>query len=295
MGTPSSAFSLQPIFHAWWPSQFIVNDRSVRILATFGESLPDSYSSDLNIGDVRKNGNWKELEELYGINLDPERLKDEPAVVEGRYGDGKVLLSLIHFDTPEDEKGAGVLRNVWRYYGCHYAIAPGRENSGFRGQNSMRGLELNNHCSTLLHCCSEIIDFGVRNFLWFWRTPMLLQWRRGVRGLEYNTLYVMVKEIAEIGQQSSSSVICENNHSLENYCSAFKEKALRLLMLEGSSIQKGSKIDSYSIGEHLEPEIKALRQELFGNAKSHGGLFKEILDKIDHILFRSLKEATIGS
>ncbi len=56
-----------------------------------------------------RSAGWSELEERYGIFLDPKRLKDEPAVVEGRFGQGKVILSLVHFDTPGDHNGATVL------------------------------------------------------------------------------------------------------------------------------------------------------------------------------------------
>jgi hypothetical protein len=120
----SSAFSLQPIFYAWWPSQFVVLDSNcyfrhqISVIATFGEALPDAFSSDLNVGDVEIGGGsdrWKELEEIYGINLDPRRLINEPAVVEGNYGEGRVLLSLVHFDTPDDKNGAEVLKNIWQY------------------------------------------------------------------------------------------------------------------------------------------------------------------------------------
>ena len=61
------------------------------------------------------NSNWTELEEIYGINLNPKRLKNEPAVIEGTFGKGRVILSLIHFDTPDDENGAKVLRNLWNH------------------------------------------------------------------------------------------------------------------------------------------------------------------------------------
>lgn len=316
------------IFHAWWPSQFVVNDKDIDILATFGDALPDAYSSDLNVGDVRKNGDWRGLEELYGINLDPERLKDEPAVVEGRCGKGKVLLSLIHFDTPGDENGAEVLKNIWEYLGGQNRAeerksrrAEGKdravEQESSRAAVNMEKLFFNkDYCSTaLLRCCSEIIDFGIRNFLWFWRTPMILQWRRGVRGLEYNTLYVMAKEIVELEQQNHNqlSVISDTlvmrdalcvmsdeltrhaspvthhgsritHHGLLNSCSTFKEKALRLLMLERKAMQQGMITYEYSDN----PEIQTLRKELFGNSKSYGGRFKELLDQIDYILYQKL-------
>lgn len=288
-----SAFSLQPVFHAWWPSQFVVNDEDIEILATFGDALPDAYSSDLNVGDVRKDGNWRELEELYGINLDPDRLKDEPAVVEGRFGNGKVLLSLIHFDTPGDENGAVVLRNIWKYLGGDNSQKKGGQNIE-NDQNSRKGEPSYFRTSEFQHfqaeellcCCAEMIDFGIRNFLWFWRTPMILQWRRGVRGFEYNTLYVMVKEIVELEKQGirkddrRSCVV----HHVNDRCSAFKEKALRLLMLERMAMQGGMINYEYSDS----PEIQILRKELFGNSKSHGGKFKELLDQIDYILYQRL-------
>ncbi|MFA5353660.1 MAG: BPL-N domain-containing protein, partial [Thermodesulfovibrionales bacterium] len=60
-----------PVFHAWWPSQFLIDDPAVRILATYGDPLPDAFSSDLNVGDMEKTTGWESLEEKYRINLDP--------------------------------------------------------------------------------------------------------------------------------------------------------------------------------------------------------------------------------
>ena len=113
--SPIHRFRHSPVFHAWWPSQFLIEDSGLEILATYGNALPDSFSSDLNVGDVETNNNWTELEEIYRINLNPKRLKNEPAVIEGAFGKGRVILSLIHFDTPDDANGAKVLRNLWKY------------------------------------------------------------------------------------------------------------------------------------------------------------------------------------
>ena len=103
------------IFQAWWPSQLLIEHVDIGVLATYGQALPDAFSADLNVGDVASNGGWAELEKVYAINLDPARLRDEPAVLEGRAGKGKVILSLIHFDTPDDNNGSIVLGNLWEY------------------------------------------------------------------------------------------------------------------------------------------------------------------------------------
>jgi putative intracellular protease/amidase len=58
----------QSVFHAWWPSQFVI-DGSVTVLATYGAALPDAFSSDVNVGDAEAGGSWPELERMYKINL----------------------------------------------------------------------------------------------------------------------------------------------------------------------------------------------------------------------------------
>ena len=277
--------SLQPVFHAWWPSQFVVLDRSIRVIATFGEALPDAFSSDLNVGDVDRIGNWKELEEIYGINLDPRRLINEPAVVEGKYGEGKVILSLIHFDTPDDKNGAEVLKNIWHYLGEAEGQKDRAEDLSvtdewWQSNSLIDGVQPS--ALILLKEVEEIIDFGLRNLLWFWRTPVLLQWRRGVRGLEYCTLYNMLKEMSAHHQTEGEELI-----ELLHLVQTFKIKAIRLLILERLEMQKG--IINYKNSGNRE--VQQLRSELFGKTKHYGGLFKELIDKIDMIVFKSLEGA----
>jgi len=277
-------FTPSPIFHAWWPSQFVVLDSSINVIATFGEALPDAFSSDLNVGDVQKNGGWKELERFYGINLDPSRLIDEPAVLEGDYGRGKVLLSLVHFDTLDDRNGAEVLRNIW-----HYLSATVRQNgraTDIRAEVRQSGSNLLSHgrsnSAALLKEVEELINFGIRNFLWFWRTPMLLQWRRGVRGLEYCTLYVMIREIAELIEMGGEGLEIENSsRRIMGLLMPFIEDARRLLVMERYAMQNGH----ITYERCDDPKVQEIRKRLFGDSKSHGGMFKDLIDEVDDFLY----------
>ena len=308
------------VFHAWWPSQFLIEDGSLKILATYGDALPDSFSSDLNVGDVETNNNWTELEEIYGINLNPNRLKDEPAVIEGTFGKGRVILSLIHFDTTDDATGSAILKSLWRYL----AEEKSAKNAELFNQSKIMS---NNYCNLVIPACPEsflwkdsrqarvtekeksslneietavndLISLGIRNFLWFWRNSMLLQWRRGVRGLEYCTLYVMVKELSALSGQLSGRDK-EKLHRIKKLLMPFTEKAKQLLILERHAMQNGHltplspPLTRGGIEGGYDPEVQKLRTALFGDSKSHGGLFKKLIDETDKLLYALIKMQSI--
>jgi len=301
-------YPIPPVFHAWWPSQFVVEDTAIKILATYGEALPDSFSSDLNTGDVEAYGEWTELEKLYQINLNPRRLLNEPAIVEGNCGKGKVVLSLIHFDTPGDEDGQRVLRNLWGYLLKSEVRSQKSEDKKIRRwedektanlnfsssqlpnfQGHSRLQTLNSKLSELETAVTDLISLGERNFLWFWRNPMLLQWRRGVRGLEYNTLYGMMKEIAMIAKDQNCRGVLQYapTEKIKDLLLPFTEKAKRLLILEKHALQKGP----ITYEKCDDPKIQKLRATLFSESKSHGGMYKELIDEVDNVLFSLIKNA----
>ncbi|MBI5847587.1 MAG: hypothetical protein HZB31_06495 [Nitrospirae bacterium] len=277
-----------PIFHAWWPPQFTIEDNSINVIASYMAPMPDAFSSDLNIGDVESRGNWAELEQIYQINLDPKRLLDDPVVVEGKYGSGRVLLSLVHFDTLDDKNGIQVMKNLWEYIGGQKQ----GHSSSFRQESIAHAIDGASSLpviTVLESAVSDIIDLGIRNFLWFWRNPMLLQWRRGVRGLEYCTLYIMIQGIA----QRLNNRPAKMNRLIENDLTAisrrlvyFSERAKRLLVLERLALQ--SNHITYERCDNRA--IQKIREELFSSSKSHGGLFKGIIDDIDVLLYMLIKE-----
>jgi len=271
------------IFNAWWPSQFVIDSERVTVLATYGDAMPDSFSSDLNVGDAETAGSWTELERLYQINLDPKRLINEPAVIEGTFGKGRVLLSLVHFDTPGDLNGAAMLRNLWNYFGCDQArrrTIPAHEDAP---RTVVSPDPLLPELEAAVH---GLIELGQRNFLWFWRNSMLLQWRRGVRGLEYCTLSVLVREIADLLKRPNISAFDEELKRTGALLLPFVEKAKRLLIRERLAMLNAA----ITYERCDDPEIQSLREELFSRSKSHGGLFKEVIDEADRLLYRLLTQ-----
>ena len=114
---------------------------------------------------------------------------------------------------------------------------------------------------------------------------MLLQWRRGVRGLEYCTLYVMIRELSDISHQLSAGDK-EKLHKIKKLLLPFTEKAKQLLILERHAMQNGH----ITYERCDDPEIQKIRTELFGNSKSHGGLFKELINDVDDVLYSLIKQ-----
>jgi putative intracellular protease/amidase len=275
------------IFHAWWPPQFGSLGKGIKALAQYGKALPDSFSSDLNTGDVAASGNWTELEKIYEINLDPSRIVGEPAVIEGRYGEGKVILSLVHFDTVDDCSGGIILRNLWNYLlDSHVSFEKDetpKNNVKMRSKSNGPSISVA-IASELESAASDLIDLGIRNFLWFWRNPLLLQWRRGVRGLEYCTLYVMIVQMTVLLKNNLDPEIEKSLRGLRKKILPFFRKARKLLIRERIALQQGH--ITYKRCDDVE--IQKLREDLFSKSKSYGGRFKELLDEIDCIVYQLL-------
>jgi putative intracellular protease/amidase len=276
----------EPVFHAWWPSQFVIDGNSVAVLATYGEAMPDSFSSDVNVGDAEAAGSWPQLESIYRINLDPKRLLNEPAVIEGAFGKGKVLLSLVHFDTPGDVNGVVMLQRLWKYFDIGPIQKSASEPASREGQFCVAAHDP--VLSELETVVDDLVNLGFRNFLWFWRNVMLLQWRRGVRGLEYCTLFIMVHEIASVlrswNPENEGRATVKNLEHIRELLLPFASKAKQLLVRERFAMQNAP----ITYERCDDPEMQAVRDELFSRSKSHGGLFKELLDELDRVLYSAM-------
>jgi hypothetical protein len=272
----------RPIFYAWWPSQFHIKDDNIQVCAYYEKALPTAYSADIRVGSITSDHEWTALEAAYGINLNPARLAGSPAVVEGRYGKGRVLLSLLHFDTPEDGRGNRVLRRLWSDLGgtCRSDApeAPPRHH-------------LAAEAACLVDEIQQLVHFGEKLGLWHWRNHWALQWKRGVRGFEYCTLANMALAIAEHLVQRFPDgvpmVLCHELQYLAEQCAQFRLRAEKILTIEASCLQKNQLL-SFDACDHSA--LQEAREELFGNAKRYGGAFKALLDKIDVFLYRLLIE-----
>ncbi|MFA6001349.1 MAG: BPL-N domain-containing protein [Thermoleophilia bacterium] len=277
-------------FYAWWPGQFALDGATdVTVLARYGEPGDDSFVTDL---PVLPQVDWDAMEKSYGINLDPSRLTGEPAVLENRFGEGVVFLSYLHFETPGDNAGHVVLLNILTHLARGKQVKSsqdGRPGPGTTSHYSQRAdAGISAMVGDLDRAAQDLIAFGKNNYLWSERNDWILQWRRGVRGVEYSTLNAMIRAIAE-----DSHLMDESDRRSVNDLERLRELALvffndakELLRLERDAIASGP----ISPLKTDDPRIGALRERLFSKSKRCGGLYEEIVELMDKILLPLLKE-----
>ncbi|MDO8735878.1 MAG: BPL-N domain-containing protein [Thermoleophilia bacterium] len=299
------------VFHAWWPGQFSLDEAAeVRVLARYGSPRPDSFVTDLPVIDEM---DWERWEERYSINLNPERIVGEPAVIETSFGSGTVLLSYLHFETPGDRDGHAVLLNILEYLSGGDIIRPRPEagdlpveRDGISIDAISQSAELDNAeaaydlaaenekdkaayelAAELLESIESLVTFGKNNFLWYERNDWILQWRRGVRGVEYSTLHAMFGKLYSCLSRIEpvDRVMVAELRRLLKITRHFTQDALKLLTLERNAISRGP-LSPLKTGDK---QIRELRDELFSSSKRCGGRYEEVINLLDGILLRLLR------
>jgi hypothetical protein len=267
------------MFHVWWPGQFDVTGEEVRVVARYGRPGPDFALADLPASAV---SDWKKWEKKYEINLNPVVLKGEPAVIEGYSGDGKIFLSYPHLETPGSRKGNKALLNVLEYLKPARRKAKRGRPEKEKTRHEISG-EAVNAAREMMEAAEEFIAFGEQNFLWYWRNSWALQWRRGVRGVEYSTLYALTKEIWWHVKTERSTPPDFNGKLIEarNEALRFFGDARALLMKERFALMEGA----MSAIKSNDPEVNHMRERLFSSSKRWGGEFKKVLKCLDELVF----------
>ncbi len=268
------------MFYVWWPGQFDMDGSDIRIIARYGRPGRDFALADLPASDVQ---DWKKWEKKYGINLNPAILEGEPAIIEGHSGEGMFFLSYPHLETPGSRKGNLALFNVLE----HLRPARRKSRNGLPKPGDRKRYKISaegvNAAREMMAAASDVIAFGERNFLWYWRNKWVLQWRRGVRGVEYSALYEMVSEIWSLVKAGHTARDAEINRKIMDTHEAalgFFAEARILLMLERCALTDGA----MSAIKSDDPEVNIMRERLFSSSMRWGGEFKKLLQSLDGVL-----------
>ena len=250
------------VFHVWFPGQFAEPESSdIKVVARYLKPHPELCSADLVYREVAPE-DWPGLEKSYGMRLNPGAIRGLPAVVEARVGQGRALLSYLHWDTPDDGAGGHVLRNLWRERlglepGEPLALAPNPE--GPLGRQALglwqRGMELG---------------------LWQQRHTAMPLWRRGARGLEFWSLYRLCLAA------DSLALITGAQNSLAGVLEPVWREGPPVLEAQAARLGKGSKQAEKAeekwfgvkrrVRGSLALALAELEKTLLGMIKSLGGV-----------------------
>lgn len=279
----------------WWPSQFQWQATAESMcLASYWKAGNDFCVADLTVTDMENEAvSWPRWERSYGINLDPGRLLGHPAIVEVRRGRGRLVLSYPHLETPGDFWGNRLFHNLLVFLDLEASRdsglksppeAPAARFSAPPGREALRLLQ------RARESAEALIEFGERHLFWRWRTDWLLNWRRGIRGLEYGSMAVALRSLfAEAsrcpGIPDDPDPWEEPAGRLESQVRSFCTLARRLLLEEKRAAQNCvlTKLGS------IDKTVDELRGRLFGRRMDHGGVCRDLFDGVDDLLLQALR------
>jgi len=266
---------VKPYFFLWFPPEFELLDSHIQILASFEAPEKGAYVADLAFEDFKDYLDF--FEEKYGIPLNPSRMMGKPLVLEESYGSGKVILSLIHFDTPNCPNGLKFLKNLAEHYKLPKSSKPLRIIS--RKTYLQRSFKMK-----LEKCYKEalsLLDFGIRNFFFHKRYPYFYQWRRGIRGLELLNLIYLFEEMVNLLHHVELRK--ETLDFLSETCEGAEELIHKVLY--------ALKLD-YMKERGIKVKEEEVIREVFGeNKKSYGGEYKRLINLLEEVIVKLWREA----
>jgi hypothetical protein len=271
-------------FYVWWPALFDNITEQINVIATYAGIGSDFYVADLNISDLKQYASLPAFAKQYRLCLDPEVLIGQPAVIEGRYKKGKVILTYPHLDTPNNPWEALALFNLWQYL-LPSTVHSDLPQAEIKTERTEKVLSL---ACRLRKLMQTFMEFGKRQFLWYWSDAWMMRWRRGIRGFHYLTLYLMLKELEKQLKNffPYAPLGCmEFLTQVSQLLPAFLEKAKRLLLQERLFLNH----PELTLLHAPQPEITKQRLYLFGATPAFGGQLKEILILLEQALLPLLQ------
>ncbi|WP_456324192.1 BPL-N domain-containing protein [Desulfonauticus submarinus] len=262
----------------WWPSQFEYNTihSQIKVLAKYDKPGEDFWISDLKLNKITSN--LQDWEQLYQINLNPLKLKNEPCIIQGKFGQGKYILSYPHLETPASPQANKLFAQF---------LDLSIPNEFQANQINLKQTSpLKNHFSDLHSEMLKFIEFCCEHFLVLWRRPWLLAWRRGIPGSFFNFILAYLHYL-----QNSS--IPEINIQWKTYEPKFKKFWPKFIQLSTQFIlteryiltkkQPSSPIQSSCTTQ------QALKQHLFGQFPGYGGIYGQLISILDELALTKAK------
>lgn len=272
----------------WWPSQFATSSGvNVQVLASYAGPGPDFWVSDLDWGDIRNSAphTWQQL---YGINLNPDLLVGEPAVISGAYGQGgrgRYILSYAHLESPNAPAA-----NFWLGHMLSSLLGQvpslSSPKAGTVPEWDLRNTPIRWEDPCLARMGAHldaVIALGMRHFLLCWRRPWLLGWRRGLPGFVLTTLFAQIKTAASRAPtREALGFWDEQGPETERMLCEFVEMMSVYLLNERLALHNSPPSSPEACTDTAQ---QTLRKMMVGRFPGYGGLFGRIAKALDEVLW----------
>ncbi len=267
----------------WWPGFFEPqHDDEVQILATYTQPDSDFCLADINLSSLPEHifNHWQDI---YGINMGVDFLYDHPCVVSGFYGKGQYVLSYAHLETPDSAAA-----NAFMVHIVHIL-------TGIKAKNTLSPiwdiaklpikLEKLPETAALheaLHAIESLMHLGCQHRLLFIRNTWLHGGRMGIPSGALNNLYTGLATVLSMPlNQAALTFWEENKEQFSQNIQTFWQGAEGYLLAERLATTLQSQLPDV-LNKHMLAEQ---RQMLFGKPMHADGLYQQILNVIDRLIF----------
>ena len=280
----------------WWPGRFAPpaepdkgEGNGVRVLAAYSRPDRDLCLADIPLASLPQDifGAWQAL---YGINMRADFLTDQPCILQGTFGRGTYVLSYSHLETPDSPDANAWLAHLLRTLAGltpHGDTLPPWDVDRLptRWPKHRETTPLFRARAGLM----RLMRLGTRHNLIFRRTPWLRGWRTGIPGAALNNLHAALCTALSLPPTAEALRFWQAQKD--------RVRALLPLFIQGT--------EGYLLAERLGttlaaglPDVvdrrglKAQREALFGRPMEGGGLYQELLDIADELVFLLAREAS---
>ncbi|MFO8032209.1 MAG: BPL-N domain-containing protein [Desulfohalobiaceae bacterium] len=272
----------------WWPSQFDPQlcSSGTKPLARYQEPGQDFWVADLPLQGLDQEllQTWQGL---YSINLDPGLLSQEPAIIQGCFGQGNYLLSYVHLETPCSFQANQCLLQILKSL-CQGLPTPAQ------GQTmpwDLRQFHIRWSQPELEKAWQEslkLVQLGQENFLLCWRKPWLLGWRRGVPGFALNTILALLSQSLQMpAGRLSQCYLDSREKELQRLLQGFHSLYTSLLLQERLQLTRQSAAPQPGGSNRLKQQ----RELLTGPFPGQGGIFGRLSWLLQELLWQQLLDA----
>lgn len=275
----------------WCPGRFAPQEGTdVEVLASYQRPDADMCLADIPLASLPRDifSTWQAV---YGVNMHPDFLAGQPCVLTGSFGKGRYVLSYSHLETPDSPQANGWLAHILRELAGLEVAAP---RVPVWDVDNLPVLWPVNADTAPLHAAraasGQFMALGAEHMLLFRRTPWLHGWRTGIPGAALNNLH------AALG----TALSLEPGEAALAFWRERKDHVARILPLFVQGVE------GYLLAERLAttlsstlPDVvdrrglRVQREALFGQPMEGGGLYQELLEVADELVFLLGENSTV--